>query len=181
MGTFLLSLLSNFQVYIMKWHDSYNSPMTIQMNKTLHKTQFHLLLLSPGKHWSIEWNFISYIIYIVWKEWKERWTGQGDRGGGGQGQERGGGYICPLTGKTAYWNTGTHPVVTKKKKIWTSWLTVLWKKIKTWQLAFPLESYLNFPWEKSKWDNTVVKKYNTKKTKPKRLNGTLLNQTIYNF
>ena len=116
MGTFLLSLLSNFQVYIMKWHDSYNSPMTIQMNKTLHKTQFHLLLLSPGKHWSIEWNFISYIIYIVWEEWKERWTGQGDGGGGGQGQERGGGYICPLTGKTAYWNTGTHPVVTKKKK-----------------------------------------------------------------
>ena len=26
------------------------------------------------------------------------------------------------------------------------------------QLAFPREGNLNFPWEKSHWDNTVVKK-----------------------
>ena len=34
------------------------------------------------------------------------------------------------------------------------------------QLAFPGESNLNFPWEKSYWDNTVVKS-NFKKSKSK--------------
>ena len=32
---------------------------------------------------------------------------------------------------------------------WVAWL---------WLLAFPRESNLNFPWEKSHWDNTVQKK-----------------------
>ena len=31
------------------------------------------------------------------------------------------------------------------------------------QLAFPGEGNLNFPWEKSHWDNTAVKMYNLKK------------------
>ena len=33
------------------------------------------------------------------------------------------------------------------------------------QLAFPGEGNLNFPWEKSHWDNTVVKSTKVKKEK----------------
>ena len=33
------------------------------------------------------------------------------------------------------------------------------------QLAFPREGNPNFPWEKSHWDNTVVKKEKKKKGK----------------
>ena len=42
------------------------------------------------------------------------------------------------------------------------------------QLAFPGESNLNFPWEKSHWDNTVVKskvKSESKKSKRKSHNS----------
>ena len=37
------------------------------------------------------------------------------------------------------------------------------------QLAFPGESNLNFPSEKSHWDNTVVKRKTTTTTKQKRI------------
>ena len=40
------------------------------------------------------------------------------------------------------------------------------------QLAFPRDSKLNIPWEKSQWDNTIVKKNREKKKGSATLSAT---------